>query len=125
MELNIMTSKPPEKRANEAPKRPKQLNPSEVNGVVSKALSDEGAYREMPTLHSSFDHPERKIDFNDVLFGLGEQWRSCKVDEFDPDEWRWKYKISTHDVEGREFTVVISLDPQHNRFTIVTRWPND
>lgn len=123
-----MTSKADKKKDDAAankPKKPKQLNPSEVREVVSKALSDEGAYREMPTLHSSFDHPERKIDFNDVLFGLGQKWDFCKVDAFDSDEWRWRYKISTRDIDGREFTIVIAIDPQYNRFTIVTRWPND
>ncbi len=123
-----MSSKADKKKvsaAPEKPKRPKPLNRDEARKIVQKALSDEGSYREMPTIHSTFDHPERKIDFNDVLFGLNREWDGFGVDKFNDDEWQWKYKISTQDVEGREFTVVIAIDPKHNKLTIVTRWPND
>ncbi|MGH9637571.1 MAG: hypothetical protein ACRD72_22275, partial [Candidatus Angelobacter sp.] len=90
-------------------KRPKPLKPSEVKGVIFAALSDEGSYREHPlSLHARFDHPERHIDFNDVLFGLKQQWASCKADGFDEDNWQWKYKIKTQDIEGREFTIILA-----------------
>ncbi len=79
----------------------------------------------MQTIHSAFDHPERKIDFNDVLFGLKREWNGFRVCGFNKDEWQWKYEISTQDIDEREFTVVIAIDPQYNRFAIVTRWPND
>lgn len=129
MELNIMTSRADKKKnfivAANAPKRPKQLNRSEAKKVVSRALSDEGSYREMQTLHSAFDHLERQIDFNDVLFGLSREWDGFELDEFNEDEWQWKYKIATQDIEGRKFTVVLAIDPKYNKFTIVTRWPND
>ena len=107
------------------PKRPKQLSRSEARKIVLSALSDEGSYREMHTLHSDFDHPDRRIDFNDVLFGLNREWDGFEVDGFNEDEWQWKYGITTEDIDGRKFTVVIAVDPQHNRFTIITRWPND
>jgi len=89
------------------------------------ALSDEGRIREMPTLHSNLDHLDRKIDFNDVLHGLNGEWLSCKPDKFNSDAWQWKYRIATHDVEEREFTIVVALDTKHHKVTIVTRWPND
>jgi len=79
----------------------------------------------MPTLHSNFDHLDRKIDFNDVVHGLSREWRSCKPDEFNADEWQWKYEIATQDVEGRDFTIIVALDPKNLRVTIVTRWPDD
>ena len=120
-----MPSKANKKSISTAAKRPKALTPAGVKIVVDKALSDEGSYCEMPTFHSSFDHPERKIDFNDILFGLSRRWNSCKADAFNEDEWQWKYKIVTQDIEGRDFTIVIALDPKHNRLTIITRWPND
>jgi hypothetical protein len=107
-------------------KRPKPLKPSEVKGVILAALSDEGSYREHPlSLHARFDHPERHIDFNDVLFGLKQQWASCKVDGFDEDNWQWKYKIKTQDIEGREFTIILALDPAAKKFTVITRWQDD
>ncbi len=107
-------------------KKPKPLKPSEVKEVILEALGDEGSYRGQPlSLHARFDHPERKIDFNDVLFGLKEHWTSCKVDGFDEDNWQWKYKISTRDIEGRKFTIVLRLDSTAKKFTVITRWPDD
>jgi hypothetical protein len=106
--------------------RPKPFNPSEVREVILAALGDEGAYREQPlSLHARFDHPERKIDFNDVLFGLKQPWSSCKPDGFDEDNWQWKYRITTRDIEEREFTIILRLDPAARKFTVITRWPDD
>jgi hypothetical protein len=107
-------------------KKPKPLKASEVREIILGALTDEGSYCEQPlSLHARFDHLERRIDFNDVLFGLKQRWTSCRVDGFDEDNWQWKYRISTHDVEGREFTIVLRLEPKAKRFTVITRWPND
>jgi len=50
------------------------------------------------SFHARFDHLDRKIDFNDVLFGLKRQWASCEADEFDTHNWQWKYKIRTKDI---------------------------
>ncbi len=107
-------------------KKPKPLTPSEIKEVILEALSDEGSYCEQPlSLHARFDHPERKIDFNDVLFGLTQEWASCKVEGFDEDNWQWKYRISTEDIEGRAFIIVLRLEPKAKRFTVITRWPDD
>jgi hypothetical protein len=109
-----------------AGKKSKPLKPSGVKEVILEALGDEGSYCEQPLfLHARFDHPERQIDFNDVLYGLKEKWASCRVDGFDEDNWQWKYKISTRDIEGREFTIVLRLDPTAKKFTVITRWPDD
>jgi len=106
--------------------KPKPLKPSEVKEVILAALGDEGSYREQPlSLHARFDHPERHIDFNDVLFGLKRQWTSCKADGFDEGNWQWKYKIKTQDIEGRKFMIVLALEPNAKRFTVITRWPDD
>lgn len=106
--------------------RPKPLNPAQVKEVILAALGNEGSYSEQPlSLHARFDHLERKIDFNDVLFGLKQNWRSCKTDGFDSDNWQWKYRIQTKDIEEREFTIVLRLDPLNKKFTVITRWPND
>jgi hypothetical protein len=106
--------------------KPKPLKPSEVKEIILAALGDEGSYREQPlSLHARFDHPERRIDFNDVLFGLKQPWSACKPEEFDEDNWQWKYRISTHDIEEREFTIILRLDPAGKEFTVITRWPDD
>jgi hypothetical protein len=105
---------------------PKPLRPSEVRAVVLEALSDEGSYREQSLpLHARFDHPERRIDFNDVLVGLKQEWSSCKADGFDEDNWQWKYRITTRDIEERRFTIILRLDSAAKKFTVITRWPDD
>ena len=107
-------------------KRPKPLTPAEVREVILEALGSEGSYSESPlSLHARFDHLERRIDFNDVLFGLKRKWRFCKTDGFDDNNWQWKYRIGTHDIEEREFTIVLRLDPKNRKFTVITRWPDD
>ena len=106
--------------------RPKPLKPSDLRKIILAALSNEGSYIEQPmSLHARFDHPERRIDLNDVLFGLRQEWQSCKVDGFDEDHWQWKYKIQTQDIDEREFTIVLRVDPAGKQFTVITRWPND
>jgi hypothetical protein len=107
-------------------KQPKPLIPPEAKKVILETLGDQGSYCEQPlSLHARFDHAERKIDFNDVLFGLKHDWTSCKVDGFDEDNWQWKYKIKTRDIEERGFTIVLRLDLAARKFTVITRWPDD
>jgi len=106
--------------------RPKPLKPFQVREVILAALGDEGSYREQPlSFHARFDHHDRKIDFNDVLFGLKEEWRACEAEGFDEDNWQWKYRIRTRDIEEREFTIILRLDPAAKKFTVITRWPDD
>jgi hypothetical protein len=85
------------------------------------ALGNQGSYRE--SLHAAFDHLERKISFDDVIFGLKQPWISCKPAGFNEEKWQWKYEIKTIDVEGESLTVILALDPKHNRFEVVTRYP--
>ncbi len=88
--------------------------------VVLAALT-EGSYKE--SLHARFEHLERKISFDDVIFGLKQEWISCRVDEFNESEWQWKYEIRTVDIEGDSLTVILALDPKNKRFEVVTRYP--
>jgi hypothetical protein len=100
--------------------QPKALNEKGVRKVVSEALSNDGYYIESFSFHARFDHPERHLSIDDVLFGLRKQWRGCKVDRFNDDEWQWSYLIKTHDIEGLELIVSIGLDPKNVRFTVIT-----
>jgi hypothetical protein len=107
-------------------KKPDPLKPEQVREVVLAALSDEGSYTEQPlSLHARFDHLDRKIDLNDVIFGLKAKWSACKVERFDEENWQWVYEIKTEDIEGREFFIVLRLDSRNKRFHVITRYPND
>src|SRR5258708_261405 len=106
--------------------KPKPLKHDKVREVVLEALSDEGSYTEQPlSFHARFDHPERQIDFNDVIFGLKRPWDGFRVDDFDVDNWQWKYEIKTQDIEGRAFFIVFALDPQNKKFNVITRYLDD
>jgi hypothetical protein len=101
-------------------KRPRPLKAAEVRKAVLAALSV-GTYKE--SLHATFDHLERKISFADVIHGLKQPWASCKPDEFNYDEWQWKYEIKTTDIEGEALTIIVALDPKNAWFEVVTRYP--
>ena len=104
--------------------KPKPLKTADVRKVINEALG-KGSYIETLSLHARFDHLERKIDLNDVLFGLKSEWDYCEADEFDVHNWQWKYKIKTKDINERAFTIVLRLDPKNKSFHVVTRYPDD
>jgi len=99
--------------------RPKPLGEKGVRKLIEAALSS-GTYVEQFSLHVRFDHPERHLSLDDLLFGLRQPWRSCKVDAFNDREWQWTYRIKTRDIEGDDLIVVVALDTRNIRFTIVT-----
>ena len=68
------------------------------------------------TNHAKFDHLERHLDINDVLHGLKKNWTSSHTDQFDKDEWQWRYAIKTEDVEGHPLTIIISVDSLKPQF---------
>jgi hypothetical protein len=106
-------------------KKPKALDIKGVRKVVLAAMAKDGFYIESFSLHCRFDHPERHLSINDLIFGLKQEWRGCKVDEFDDDEWQWKYLVKTTDVEEFPLVIVVALDPKNNRFTVVTSFYDD
>jgi hypothetical protein len=106
-------------------KKPKPLDDKGVRKVISAALSNEGYYIEWFSLHTRFDHPERHLSIDDIINGLKINWRGCKVDEFNDDEWQWKYLVKTSDIEGFPLVIVVALDTKNNRFTVVTSFYDD
>jgi|SRR6266404_110430 len=105
---------------SEAAHKPQPLSEAEVRRVVLEALSQSGYYIESFSFHARFDHPERHLSIDDVIFGLKSTWRGCKAEEFNDDEWQWKYLVKTHDIEGNRLIVPIALDPRNKRFTVIT-----
>jgi hypothetical protein len=100
--------------------KPNPLKQKAVRRVVAEALSNHGYYIESFSFHARFDHPERHLSIDDVLFGLRKQWRGFKVSKFNDDEWQWQYLIKTHDVDRKPIIVMIGLDPKNARFTVIT-----
>lgn len=99
-------------------KRPKPLKEKELRKLLHEAIGA-GSYNE--TFHARFDHAERKIDLNDVLYGLDRQW-TLKGAAFDDGFWQWRYEIATEDIEGNPLTVIVAVDPRNRSFEVITRW---
>jgi len=113
--LNIMTSKG---------KKPKPLDAKEVRRVILAAIAN-GAYIEAFSYHARFDNADRHLSIDDVIHGLKKEWESCKVQEFNDDEWQWKYLIATTDIEGIPLLIPIGLDPKNTRFTVLSRFHDE
>jgi hypothetical protein len=105
--------------------KPKEPDRKGVRKVILVALSDDGCYMESFSNHVRFDHPERHLSIDDLIHGLKKEWLKCKVDEFDEDEWQWKYLIKTTDIEEFPLVISVALDPKHNKFTVVTAFYDD
>lgn len=102
--------------------RPKALKTDDLRKLLSEIIKS-GTYefQEPESLHARFDHLERKIDTNDVLFGLQQEFK-IRNTEFNEDEWQWKYEIATKDVEGDPITAIVAVDTRNKLFEVVTRW---
>jgi hypothetical protein len=111
--LNITSSKG---------KRPEKLNDKDLRKLILEAIQKGPWIGYSESIHARFDHPERHIDINDVLYGLEREWSGVKVVEFNADEWQWKYEIATEDIEGEPLTILIAVDPRNRSFEVVTRW---
>lgn len=107
-------------------KRPKPLGTNDLYKLVTESLARRAyvGYEEgqIETLHAKFDHPERRIDINDVLHGLSRPWEGSAPDEFDEENWQWKYEVHTQDVDGGPLTIVIAVDTSNRSFEVITRW---
>lgn len=104
-------------------KQPKLLRINELRQLLSEAI-DGGLYCGYEeTIHARFDNVERKIDLNDVLFGLKRtDWQLKQPPEFSKDFWQWKYTIITQDVEGDPIVIVVAVDTKGRSFEVITRW---
>ncbi len=47
------------------------------------------------TFHARFDHLERGIQFDDVVYGIETEWKSCRALRFNKSFWQWNYEIRT------------------------------
>jgi len=101
-------------------KRPEPLSRTELKKILDSAIKS-GAYIE--TFHARFDHVERQIDLNDVLYGLQRpDWKLGSPPRFDKEFWSWEYTVRTMDLEGSPLTIVISVDSRNKSFEVITRW---
>lgn len=100
--------------------RPKPFTVEELRAFVKEALSS-GSYREIP--HSRIDRAYRNITNDDILHGLErDDWQLAGDPTFDTKRNRWRYQISTRDVEGEPLKLIVSPRTELCRIDIISKW---
>jgi hypothetical protein len=100
---------------------PPYLTEAQLKALVKQALEDTpGQANE--TYHARYDHLERGLTADDVIYGLEQNWHYERPPEFNEDQWQWKYRIATESVDGDELTIIIAVDAANRTFEVVTRW---
>ncbi len=101
---------------------PGSLSREELRSIVLAALAGDEPTGGRETFHARFDHPERGISIDDVVFGLEQEWKSCRAERFDSKEWQWRYRIETETIDGDPLVLIVAVDSASKSFMVVTRW---
>jgi hypothetical protein len=101
--------------------RPPCLSEDDLKALVREALARAPEHGN-ETYHARFDHLERGISSDDVIHGLERDWHFERPPEFNEDEWQWKYRIATENIEGEFLLILIAVDTQDRSFEVVTKW---
>lgn len=98
------------------------LTCDQIRSIILATLAGDEPTGGRETFHARFDHIERGISIDDVIFGLEQVWKSCRPERFDANEWQWRYKIETDTVDGDPLVLIVAVDSASKRFTVITRW---
>jgi hypothetical protein len=100
---------------------PRCLTEEELKSLVLDALnSAPGGAKD--TFHARFDHLERNLSQDDVIYGLESPWKFDRQPVFNHDEWQWKYYIATKSIDGVDLLIIVAVDTLNRSFQVVTRW---
>jgi hypothetical protein len=114
--------------------RKERLDNMSTKGYIPTCLSEESlralvldALENSPdssngTFHARFDHLERNLSQDDVIYGLERQWNFDRPPVFNDDEWQWKYYIATESIDGDDLLIIIAVDTLDHSFEVITRW---
>lgn len=102
--------------------RPPSLSEAELRKLLLEALEHAPDQQNLETYHARFDHHERGISIDDVIFGLEKDWTYERPPEFNETEWQWKYRILTETVDGEALTIIVAVDTANRSFEVITRW---
>jgi hypothetical protein len=98
------------------------LSEAELRELVLEGLASALGPGNLETYHARFDHLERGLSADDVIHGLEAPWTYERAPEFNPDQWQWKYRISTESIDGGALTIIIAVYTNNRSFEVVTRW---
>jgi hypothetical protein len=92
-----------------------------LKALVREAL-ETAPGRDNETYHARYDHLERGISSDDVIYGLERDWHFERSPQFNEDQWQWKYRILTETIDGDLLVIIIGVDIRNRSFEVVTRW---
>lgn len=90
----------------------------ELRLAVSRAVLH-GTFRE--TFHSAEERSYRHITQEDILHMLQHEWALVGA-EFDDEHHNWKYRVAGKDIEGDDLNLIIAIDPDENRITVISKF---
>ena len=97
------------------------LDESRLQAAVSRIITHSGTYGE--TRHSKSDRAFRNISDDDIFCCLGGKWSLVGEPVWrDTPHRNWNYKISGTDIDGEELVLVIAINAEKNRITIITKY---
>jgi hypothetical protein len=97
--------------------RPKQLSPTEAFEAI-QALLKECGERLGKTTHARDRMLERTVNDDDILNVLRNG--TVSTPEWNEEHQNWKYPVSGMDLDGIPLVIVIALEPQYCRITVIT-----
>ena len=101
---------------------PPPLSAERLRKLILEAIDDAADHDNPETYHARYDHPERGLQIDDVLYGLEREWRFERPPQFNKKFWQWKYYIDTENIDSRRITIIIAVDTQDRSFEVITRW---
>jgi hypothetical protein len=106
--------------ASSAPGEP-AMDQEELRIAVQRIITH-GTYEE--SYHSSKDRAYRNISDDDIQVCLMGQFRLAAVEVGQDRRGRacWKYEISGRDIEGEALSLVIAVNKETQKITVVTKF---
>lgn len=102
-----------------SPERFPALAGEELRTAVAR-IALYGTLRE--SFHSAEERSYRNVSQDDILHMLEGAWRLANEPEYDEAHRNWKYKLAGHDIEGDELVLVVAVDTDEQRITIITKF---
>ncbi len=72
--------------------------------------------------HSAHERAYRNISQDDILAMLEGAWTLAAKPDWDETHKNWKYKLAGHDIEGDELILLVSVNEELLRVTIITKF---
>jgi hypothetical protein len=104
---------------------PPVLSCEELKRLMLEGLENVPGSGSPETFHARFDHLERGLQIDDVIYGIETEWKACRPLRFNRKFWQWNYEIFTENADGERLTLIVAVDTANRSFEVITRWTED